>query len=637
MISGRRQEIIGAEEMDRIIASAARAGGYEEGFGVTGCDLSRKDWWAAYARQSLEEQAQNNRLSDYLRTCAQEARKLGVIVPREYVLYDAVTGEHLERPNMIYLRELMQGRRISGVVFPALDRLSREPLHQQIFEMEAAHYGIRLHYADAPSGDDPGSQFARTILTHAAKLVRLKTHGNARGGNIGRIVKGSVPAHVAPYGYRYAADREIGSDGRVLVKKAWWEVDELGPKGEHVWRSPAWVAQQIFRWVGDEGRTLYWVVKKLNGMRIPAPSGGKWYPGAVSRIVRRPCYSGEHLYNANARVGNPERPLGDITAEVKRTVLRPKPEGEWVRYPVPELVSNDLAQRAVEAVTKRGRGRGKEGKSIEALLRGRIYCPQCGRPMLVKRAGKERRVYYHCSRYFRPWAPDPCSFTRFVPGTLDEVIWGDMCILLKDDSWVEKQVVSELSRDENVGKLIRLQQHRISQARAKMAKVQRGYEGELYSLEEARDRVKALQEVISESQAEIRRLESRLTQGQSEAQVERLVEQLKAMRDRNLEDATFAEKLELVSLLGIQIHPSEDLKSVRVVCSLNLMRQERGANPGVQLPVKPTDYGEHESRCGKVAHGGADGIRTRDPLLAKQVLSRLSYSPTGSLLDERIH
>ena len=26
-------------------------------------------------------------------------------------------------------------------------------------------------------------------------------------------------------------------------------------------------------------------------------------------------------------------------------------------------------------------------------------------------------------------------------------------------------------------------------------------------------------------------------------------------------------------------------------------------------------------------YGGADGIRTRDPLLAKQVLSRLSYSP----------
>jgi hypothetical protein len=28
--------------------------------------------------------------------------------------------------------------------------------------------------------------------------------------------------------------------------------------------------------------------------------------------------------------------------------------------------------------------------------------------------------------------------------------------------------------------------------------------------------------------------------------------------------------------------------------------------------------------------GGAEGIRTPDPLLAKQVLSQLSYSPTAS-------
>jgi hypothetical protein len=31
--------------------------------------------------------------------------------------------------------------------------------------------------------------------------------------------------------------------------------------------------------------------------------------------------------------------------------------------------------------------------------------------------------------------------------------------------------------------------------------------------------------------------------------------------------------------------------------------------------------------CGKVMIGGAEGIRTPDLLLAKQALSRLSYSP----------
>lgn len=116
------------------------------------------------------------------------------VVPHEYILYDLMTGEHLERPKVIYLRKLMAERQISGVVFPALDSLSRKPLHQQIFELEAAHYGVQLPYTDAPSGNDPGSQFARTILAHAAKLVKIANRKNNRGGNIGRVINRNVPA-----------------------------------------------------------------------------------------------------------------------------------------------------------------------------------------------------------------------------------------------------------------------------------------------------------------------------------------------------------------------------------------------------------------------------------------------------------
>ena len=90
-------------EMDRWIESAAKSVGYEDGFGIEGCDLTESQWWLAYVRQSTEDQKGNNRLPEYLRTCAEEAKRLGVTVPREYILYDIVTGEHLERPGMVHL------------------------------------------------------------------------------------------------------------------------------------------------------------------------------------------------------------------------------------------------------------------------------------------------------------------------------------------------------------------------------------------------------------------------------------------------------------------------------------------------------------------------------------------------------
>ncbi len=64
------KEIISRDQIDHYAAEAATAANYSGGFGLAGCDLSKPGWWAAYTRQSLEEQALNNRLSDYLRTSA---------------------------------------------------------------------------------------------------------------------------------------------------------------------------------------------------------------------------------------------------------------------------------------------------------------------------------------------------------------------------------------------------------------------------------------------------------------------------------------------------------------------------------------------------------------------------------------
>jgi hypothetical protein len=48
---------ISKECLDEYIVEAASTAGYEKGFRIQGCDLSKPIWWAGYCRQSLDQQA----------------------------------------------------------------------------------------------------------------------------------------------------------------------------------------------------------------------------------------------------------------------------------------------------------------------------------------------------------------------------------------------------------------------------------------------------------------------------------------------------------------------------------------------------------------------------------------------------
>ncbi len=563
--------------IDRYIIQASEAADYKQGFGLSGCDLSLGTFWAAYQRQSQEEQSNNNRLPDYLHTCALEAKRLNVVVPREYVLYDLVTGEHLERPAMIQLRKLMAERRIAGVIFPALDRLSREPLHHQIFEMEAAHYGVQLYYADAPSGNDPGSQFARTILAHAAKLVKLANRRNNRGGNIGRVIGGNVPAGKTSYGYKYEAQYEDLGHGRRKLVKADWVIDRKTPEGELEWGSEAWTVIQMFHWVGYEGRSLYWVAKKLNEMGIKPRYAGLWSPSLVSFAVKNHCYMGHHFYNKAAYVPNPRKPLGDITGAVKRTIRQEKPEGERVAFEVPVLVTRELWELANNNLAERGRGRGKDGKNVEALLRGRVFCPMCNRLLSVYRdSNYQHLTYYICVSRSQGWKKERCHIHSFRVDWLDNMVWDCVYSLMKQPALVDEYLSSgnDSKRVNELKKRIASLKQQIDQVEAKIRRVHEGYESDppIYTAKEVDERIKAFRTLISRTEKEKRRLEN-IVEQQAAGQntIEMVRRSLEELRNENLEDASYKDKQDLIARLGIVVYPSEDHKIVRVASKLPIL------------------------------------------------------------------
>ena len=170
--------------------------------------------------------------------------------------------------------------------------------------------------------------------------------------------------------------------------------------------------------------------------------------------------------------------------------------------------------------------------------------------------------------------------------------------MLKDDSWLEQELALDESKGQNAGRILRLHQHKISQVQARIAKVQEGFESGIYSLEEARRRVAEYQAVGARAERETARLQREMNAPDvGAADIEAVMQELKALRDRNLEDASFEEKRDVVARLGIRVYPSEDLKSVRIACGLNA-RFGNGAEPENTVDCRKVLLGTASSSMG---------------------------------------
>lgn len=313
---------------------------------------------------------------------------------------------------------------------------------------------------------------------------------------------------------------------------------------------------------------------KLNELDIKPRYAEEWSPALISFIVKNHCYMGQHFYNKASYVPNPKRPLGDITGAMKRTIRQEKPEEERVAFEVPVLVIKELWELANSNLIERGRGRGKDGKSVDALLRGRVYCPKCNRPLALYRDSKyEHLTYYKCSTCFQGWKKERCHIHSYRVNWLDNMVWDCVYSLMKQPSLVEEYLSSgnDSKRVNELKKRIGSLKQQIDQAEFKIRRVHEGYESNppIYTAEEVEERISAFRTLISRTEKEKRRLENIMEQyvvGQNT--IEMVCQSLEDIRSEKLDNASFSDKQDLIAKLGIVVYPSEDHKTVRISSKL---------------------------------------------------------------------
>lgn len=331
-----------------------------------------------YARVSSAIQADESAsgLPRQLRHIHQTALRDSLYIPFELLFVDqGYSGfEFADRPAFTRLRhELRSGKHAEHMVVEEIDRLSRNAdWHQGFLLDEFARRKVAVHFYSQPA-----SELERYIKGYMAQEAMSKEKERMRLGKIYKAMDGRVTATRAAYGYQLSDPKDTH-----------YVIDE----------QEARVVKMVYDWLTSDRKTLYEIATILNDMKIPGRRGGTWSPGTLLNMVKSEVYKGWFITNRNTY----EKTGYDDDGKPKRK-WRKRPEEEWIRVPVPPLVSEEQWAEAKAVLKSNSTHKGRHvGEFSNWLLSGLIECDIChyvyqaGRGGVYVKGQLPKIRYYHC-------------------------------------------------------------------------------------------------------------------------------------------------------------------------------------------------------------------------------------------------
>ncbi len=167
------------------------------------------------------------------------------------------------------------------------------------------------------------------------------------------------------------------------------------------------VVRRIFEMCAEGASTIR-ITEALNADGVPAPRSKRWTRSTVGYYLRHRGF------------------LGTLTKTVG---------GETFEIPVPQIVPDELWQRAQATLDANWQRPRRKNYRHEALCRGRIYCGTCSRRMHVavpERKEKGPILYYRCASYHSNNNYERCGSGYHRLLEVDDEVWGLLAERLRD-------------------------------------------------------------------------------------------------------------------------------------------------------------------------------------------------------------
>ena len=348
-----------------------------------------------YARYSSAGQNDQS-IDGQLAKCREYAQQRGYRVVGEYC-DRALSGRYAEtRPEFQRLIADSAKRAFDFVLVWKLDRFSRDRYDSAIYKKKLRANGVRVLSVTEGVGDSSESVLLEAILEAMAEEYSRQLAQNVRRGMRQNAEKGLSLGGLAPLGYRVVNKQyEINEDEARIVRFIHEQyADGAGQK-------------QI---VADCARLGY---RNQRGNPLTLAS--------VKRILANERYVGRYDY------------LGEIVIEDA----------------FPAIVSKDLKKRVRARLKANSKAPGHAKAKVEYLLHGKLFCGECGAPMIGECGrGRHGATYYYYTCAARK-KQHTCKKRNERKDELEASIVDYIGSCVLTDSWIDgaaERVVAEYQK-----------------------------------------------------------------------------------------------------------------------------------------------------------------------------------------------
>ncbi len=443
---------------------------------------------ALYARVSTRRQEQEATIESQLDQLLRYAQEHELeVTPAHRFIDQAISGKRLARPGLDHLRDEVAAGEFEIVLCLSPDRLARNLGAQQVVLDELERYQVKVIFLNQPQREEsPQDKLMLEIQGAFAEYERTLICERMRRGRLYRLRQGQSVSNLAPYGYRYQPPDRTHANT--------WVVNE----------AEAALVRQIFQEYTTEQISLTQLARRLNEQQAPGPRSRKWSETALVRVLRQTAYKGTGHYNCHqlddTAVGKPRR-KGAGWLQFPRYL--PRPIEEWIAFPVPAILDEQLWQAAQERRKMQAQFASRNSHR-PYLLRGLLVCGICGYT-LTARTQKGVATYYckhggvHCPAGIPP-------HTCAVPAKeVEALIWTSLAQLLDNPLQIRQAWEALQQAPEQTGERERLQQRQSALSRQRQ-RLTDAYQVDLLTLVELRQRQTPLDQELQQLHARLIKL-----------------------------------------------------------------------------------------------------------------------------------